>query len=781
MTNSGSKRLCVFFCLLLATVAAGAQVPEAAAVNVSGVVVDETAAPVRDAAVLILGTDLSDVTDADGFFEIENVPAGSWTLEARLPGYTIGTLQVEVGDQAITGLEVDLIAVETPLDEIIVTASHSIRRDEPTSMVGLGREQLEKLPHFGDDLYRAITVLPGVSGGNISAAFNVRGGFHEELLARVDGQEVIEPFHLKDFQGVFSILDPQIISSVDLVPGGFSAEFGDRMTAVLDMRTIQPTELRTNLGVSFSNFWVGNAGTFADGKGRWLGSARRGFLDLVLALSEDSEEDGDEDITVRYWDLFGKIDYAITPSQRLGLSVLAAEDTVDFDEVDDDEKANVETSYGNSYIWADHQAFLGDGTFVDTILSLGSIDRDRVAILSEERPPEFANILDVRDTELLTLKQDWGSQLGDRHLLKWGFEARRWEADYDYHNEAMIADPIDDPRFLPGDRLTDFTDDYSSEQYSVYLADRVRLGDKLTAEVGLRWDRVTLTEEDYASPRVALVYDLGSAGILRGGWGLFYQSQRPYELAVQFGETDFQLSARAEHYTLGYENLLGEYRVRADVYRRDVTDAQIRYETLFDPFNIFPEVRIDLVAIPAETATADGVEVSLRSPMRPKINWWLTYSWSQVEDEVMGRTIPRRIDQTHALTTSLSWRPAEKWSLTWVWFFHTGWPTTPVSAEVVFPPGEFPHLSYDVGEFYSQRFDDYRRLDFRVSRRSKVGKDGFLTFFLDVQNLFDRANQRGIEIGDPDVSLGPDGMLDVSFPIEDWLPILPSFGVTWEF
>lgn len=182
----------------------------------------------------------------------------------------------------------------TSLDEIEVVASHSILREEPVSVVALSREQIEELPHFGDDLYRAISVLPGISSGDFSAAFNVRGGFNDEVLTRIDGVEIIEPFHLKDFQGVFSILDPKITGSVDLTPGGFPAEHGDRMTGVLDMTTVRPTTLKTELGASFSNLWAGSSGSFADGRGRWVGSVRRGFLDLVLALATaDEEDDGD--------------------------------------------------------------------------------------------------------------------------------------------------------------------------------------------------------------------------------------------------------------------------------------------------------------------------------------------------------------------------------------------------------------------------------------------------------------------------------------------------------
>ena len=751
--------------------------------TLEGTVRDPLGTPLARATILLGGTNLSAVTGVAGSFAFLNAPVGRFDLEARLSGFGIETRPVEILEGEVTTVDLTLTPVATPLDQIVVSASHSILREEAISTIGLAREEIVKLPHFGDDLYRAVTVLPGMSGGNFSAAFNVRGGFHNEVLARIDGVEIFEPFHLKDFQGVFSILDPQIIASVDVTPGGYPVEFGDRMTGVLEMRTDRPRQLRTNLGISFSNAWVGSAGSFADGRGRWLGSLRRGYLDLVLALAEEGEEEdpGDEDPAPRYWDLFGKIDFDISDSQTFGLKVLAAQDELLFEETEDDEFNDVETSYGNQYLWGAHQGILSSRTFVDTVASWGHVDRDRDAFSEEEFPQEFLEIRDIRDADILNLRQDWTHQAGERHYLKWGFELRGWETEYDYRNEIQLADPIDDPRFLPGDRQTRFRDTYSSEQYAAYVADRVRIGDNLTAELGVRWDEQTLTDEDQVSPRLNLVYDLGGAGVLRAGWGHFYQSQRPHELHVEFGETAFQKAQRAEHWLLGYENELSSgYRVRADAYLRDITDPQVRYETLFDPFNAFPEARIDLVSIPASSASSNGVEISVRAPKRPKVNWWLSYAWSEVEDGAAGRAIKRSIDQTHAVTANFGWHPKPKWQLTWVWTYHTGWPTTPVSGLLRRDEaGEFI-VDYTVGEFYSTRLDHYSRLDFRASRTSRL-KKGFLTFFVDIQNLLNRDNPRGLDISEFDVVQRPNGDLETIFLEEDWLPILPSFGVSWEF
>ena len=669
---------------------------------------------------------------------------------------------------------------EIAIDQIEVVASHSLLREDPVAPIALSRDQIEKLPHFGDDLFRAIAVLPGTSGGDISAAFNVRGGFYQETLTRIDGIEIFEPFHLKDFQGVFSILDPRITGGVDLTPGGFPAEYGDRMTGVLDMTTVQPTALRTELGASFSNLWAGTAGTFADGKGRWVGSIRRGFLDLVLALS--TEDSGDDDQpSPRYWDLFGKVDYDLHPSHTLGFRILGSEDTLSFEETEDGDYAVADTAYGNQYVWIIHQGILSSQMFVDSALAAGTLDRSRSIEVDEAGESDFFLVRDERDTTTYTLRQDWNYQLSQRQYLKWGFELRSYDADYNYMDRALLQDPIDDPRFLPGRRETEYADTLSGSSYSVYAADRFRLHPRLATELGVRWDRQTLTEEDEISPRINLVYNLSSRSVLRAGWGHYYQSQRPYELRVEFRETELQPAQRAEHLTLGYEQQLGGgYRLRADAYQRSITDAQVRYETLFDPFNILPEARIDLIAIPAESAKSLGLELLLRSPPRSRVNWWLGYTLSEVTDSAAGIEVRRSIDQTHALTAVASWQPATKWSLTWVWNYHTGWPTTPVTAELRFDSDRGQFIDYDVGRFYSERLDDYFRLDFRASRTSNLGP-GELTLFVDIRNLFDRENPRGIAIVDPEYRSRPDGTVEVVFPTESWLPILPSFGVSYSF
>lgn len=262
--------------------------------SIRGRVVDDQGSPIASAEVTINSASLSAITSPDGSFELDAVPVGIYSMETSCEGFAASISDpMEVKTGATTDIIITLIPRLVALKEINVTASASLLAEEPTAAVALDRRQIQELPHFGDDLYRAIAILPSTTGGDFSARFAIRGGLYDETLVNLDGQELMEPFHLKDFQGIFSILDPEMIGGVELTPGGFTAEYGDRMTGVLDIVARSPSQTRTGFGISFTNAWVNSVGRFAGGKGSWIASARRGYLDLILNAA--GADDGDDD------------------------------------------------------------------------------------------------------------------------------------------------------------------------------------------------------------------------------------------------------------------------------------------------------------------------------------------------------------------------------------------------------------------------------------------------------------------------------------------------------
>ena len=193
----------------------------------------------------------------------------------------------------------------TKLAEFIVTPSRFGVADVATTAAAtLTAAELEVLPQVGDDLFRSIARLPGLAADDVSAQFWVRGAPHSEVRARLDGVDLLEPFHLKDVDGALSIVDPATIRGLELATGGFSAEYGDRLAGVLTMETKSDASPLTALNLSLTGVGATKRGGFAGRRGRWLVAARRGYPDVALRASGR-----DDDISPRYYDAMAKVEY----------------------------------------------------------------------------------------------------------------------------------------------------------------------------------------------------------------------------------------------------------------------------------------------------------------------------------------------------------------------------------------------------------------------------------------------------------------------------------------
>jgi len=735
-----------------------------------------TSAPLAGVRVLVLGARWESVSGDDGAFTMPDVAPGTYDVEARRPGHVVERLNdVEVAGGAATDVAFALEPAPIALDEIVVTPSMvTLLRTDPVAAMAFDRDEILALPHLGGDLFRALSLVPGISGNELSAEFHVRGGRTDEVLVMLDNVELFEPFHLRDFNDALSLVPPQAIAGVDLMLGGFPAQYGDRMGGVLAMNTVRPeADVRTRLGLSVLAAQAGNSGGFAEGRGRWLAVARRGSLELASDYLADEEQP-------RFWDAFAKVERQLASRHTLGARVLHADDRLDFNVAErDGESENVATDYGNSYVWLTHQALLGSRLLADAAVSFGRVDRDRRSMESEDEDQGFL-VDDERVLEVAGVKQDWLYQAHGRHYLKWGVEARRLAAEYDYLSVRMLEDPLDDIRTDPREGTTVFRERLSSDQYAVYLADRVRLLEPLTVELGLRYDEQTLTRDRNLGPRINLVYAAGERSTLRAAWGHYYQSQRLYELEVADGRSVLSRAELTEDYVLGYEHLFRHGgTLRVNLYRRDVVRPRARYENVLEPVSPFPEVEPDRVRIDPQRSLATGVEVFLRGRGGPQLDWWASYVWSRTEDEIDGRDVPRLFDQPHAANVNLHWRVSPRWTIDLAWRYHTGWPTTAFAGALEEnDEGELEPVVV-FGPLNGERLPDYHRLDLRASRRWQLRR-GVVTFYVELQNLYDRENASGFD-ADVDLEVAGGGEVTAVSPRETWGGILPSFGIDWEF
>ena len=680
-------------------------------------------------------------------------------------------------------------------EEIVVRPSEwAVLQEEPVAPLSMDRDEVRALPHLGDDVFRALSLLPGVSSNDATAALTVHGGRRDEVLILLDGQELYDAFHLKDFDSALSIVPAEGLAGVSLSTGAFPASSGDRMGGVLELTTRRPAaRRRTRLGVSLLHAQLSSSGLFAAERGTWLASARRGSVDLATRLL------GDEDPS--FWDAFAKVGFDLKPGHRLTAHALVADDRLEFQETLEDEDRRFSTDYGSFYLWLTHQGLLGDRLLVETSASVSGFDRDRRG--REEEEEKAFEIADLRDVEVVEASQSWVAQVGagrwGDHTWKWGAHARRFDARYDYVSGVeptlVIAAPFESTPV--GDAA--FFGDFRGEHLGLFVADRLPMGERLTLELGVRYDRHTLTDDTLLSPRINAAWRLGEAGVLRASWGHFFQTQRPYELEIQDGETEFAAAERSVHTVLGYEALLGlgsDRRrpwleaLRLELYRREISDPRPRYENLFEPLNIFPEIEGGRVRLEPAGSRAEGIELGLRGHLGAYTDWRLNYAYARVWDRLPSRLnssgfrrVRRQTDQPHTLNLVLHQRLGKHWTLALAWRYHTGWPTTPVGLELFDDEDELesgeeesegPVGALVLGPLNGDRLEDYHRLDLRLARSWDLRR-GRLSFFVDVQNLYDHENLAGFDLSADEDS----GSLEVEE--ERWVGTLPSLGFAWEF
>ena len=649
--------------------------------------------------------------------------------------------------------------------ELIVTTSrYQLQREPVLPVATLPNTDLERLPDLGDDPLRAVGRLPGAASNGVSAKTNIRGGAADEALVAFDGLRLFNPFHLKDFQSIFSSIDPAVIEGLNVYTGAFPVNYGDRLSGVIDIESFEPpgTPYRA-LAVSLFNVAGVISDGWSDGQGSWILSARRGNLDLVLNLA------GQDVGKPRYSDLHGQVTWEFSEQFNLSANALIFDDNIRLFDTDREEEATAR--YHDSYLWlrADVQPTKNLTGF--TLFSYADLTSRRAGI-GKQPGLSSGSLNDRRSAEIVGLATQWSLEVQGGHRLDAGGEFRQSRGRYDYTDE-VIFDVLFDTPGAPTETFRSRSISLTPEgdYYAAYLNARVALSGDWTAELGLRWDHSTLAAGSGAvSPRASLLYQLTSETQLRASWGRYWQSQGIDELAVSDGETTFAKPERADQFVLGVEQALGSAAsVRLETYTKNYHNPRSRYENLLNSFALLPELKPDRIRIAADRATARGIEASIRSRREGPLDWWASYTWSEVRDDIDGAKFRRSWDQTNALGAGVLWS-SERWDLSAAANYRTGWPTTLAAIE-----GDGPGNLVTTGPRNAERLGYYATLDLRAARRFQTSV-GLVSVFLEISNSLNRRNECCVEY---DLDVGDTEALVLDRTRS--LPLLPSLGVSWQF
>jgi hypothetical protein len=769
--------------------------------SILGIVIDkETNLPLSFATVVVVDKNVHDVTDEKGYFILSNLGEGRYKILINFIGYEMFTSDyINIANTATIDLGKIYLQVETiKLNEITISpGTFSMMGLTTKSKLTFSSENLRNMA-WADDITRAVARLPGMSSNDYSSKFSVRGGEADEVMFSLDGMELYEPFHQRDYSGgLFIIIDMETINAVDLSTGGFSVENGNRLSGLFDMKTKSPNGDKKNfkLGLSWMNASINSDGTFAKKKGHYLFSARRGMLDQTLKLA------GNLEFFPKYYDGFAKVEYQLNEKHSLSIHALHSFDKAFINNSPDGVGAEFDqfdSQYKNTYGWLTLKSLLSNTLSARTIIYSGLIDQVRTGGYDKYDNSDKGSftVSDLRKYTFLGAKQDWSYEKNKNMHFKFGFEAKQVSSDYNYVNSIHELRLNAKEEIYNFDRELNIKIMPSGLQAGTYFLSKFKLLPKLFAETGLRYDYTEYSNDKDISPRASLLYSFSNKTSLRAGWGYYYQSQFVNNIDVNNGNTNFNPSKLAKHYVLGFQHQFAKgLHFRMEAYYKDMSRIPPLWQNLRDHLENYPEARNDNARVIFNGITSKGIELYLRYDEGKKFSWWLSYALASATDDVkdiefdgllVKKTgkVPRLNDQRHTIYADINYRPTPSWTLNMYWQFYYGWPRTDYTYDYQKLSNGDLHF-YQVHSGFNEAFyPAYHKMDIRANKKFTFS-NWKLNSFIHIINVYNRKNLKKFDLDtrteDGTLSLDAQGNY---VPYEDnkyWLGFLPVLGVSVEF
>lgn len=669
----------------------------------------------------------------------------------RKPVYLIfSTLLLGLTGLFTTYAEEDAAPVE--LEKIVVTPGRFTIYDGTSARISLSQKEIERFPLIDNDVMRAGHVFPGVVSSDYSARFSVRGGEKGDISVRLDGMELYNPYHLQDFGGAVSLIGLELVQNTQLLIGGFPAEYGEKMSGVFDLKTRTPNteEFSANFGVDLINATATLEGPLSE-KGSWLLSARRGYIDLILALM-----DVDEDYKPQYADVYGKFTYQMTQADTLTLNGLYGWDKnrIRLDDIDN----NLDSQYDNATTWAKWRHTFDDSHWTDFFVFAGISNQNRMTGKAD---------VDNRDFRFFGTKAELTANLFDKHAFRTGVKWQWLTAEYQYDVQERqagvnIYKPI----------LVDIDD--NGGEFSAFLQDEWQLHSKLALNIGGHFFYQQYRKEGIQryeiGPRVALAVKPINNLLLRGAWGIYHQPISLMGVPVEDGIETVGRAEQAVHYVIGAEYTpTHNFLVRVEGYYNTFDNLVGRLREFGRQNQIF---------VPPESGEANGLDVFMTHAVSNRLSWTLGYAYGIAEEIAGGTTIFRQHDRRHAFAVSSNYQFAPTWHLYLSWRFHTGEPRTPlIHTEVRLPDGSIA-CDRQFGETHSARMPAYHSLDFRITKQSSYQR-WELSWYFQILNLYNHRNLDQYAFSE--VLNEETGAIECTIEEEPLFPIVPTLGVTLRF
>ncbi len=757
----------LLFCLVLILLTGSLSAQKVDKGTVRGNIYDkETAQVIGFATVRIEGANLGTISDINGFFSLNEVPVGQYKLMVSLTGYDTWSVDITVKRNEIIYQNIYITESGQQLDEITISGKkEQAKADVQISKLQVTPKQIRSLPSAGGqpDIAQYLTVLPGVIfTGDQGGQLYIRGGSPVQNRILLDGMTIYNPFHSIGF---FSVFETELIRNVDVLTGGFNADYGGRISAIVDVKTREGNRKRLSGLASVSPYQAraiiegpivplkeegGSSVSFVlAGKKALINQ----FDDILYGYVNDSVG-----IPFDYQDFYGKVSLLSGNGSKLNVFGFNYDDGVDYPIADFNWKSG---GGGMDFTLVPTNS----STIINGVFTFSKYDSN---IEEADRKPRTSGISGYFAGLNFT-------NFGRNNELEYGLELTGFRTEFEFVNFRDLT----------------IEQNENTTEISAYMRWKRKIGD-LVIEPGFRVQYYQSLNDVSPEPRLGLKYNITDKLRFKAAGGLYSQNllstinerdivnlfvgflSGPEETIYKPGSTTERADNRLQtsiHGVVGFEvDVTKNFDLNIEGYYKDFTQLislnRNKLE-LEDPDYI------------TETGDAYGLDLSM------KIEWKRAYLWGAYSLGFVTRNdgkqeYPPVFDRRHNLNLVATYLLGDKseWEIGGRWNFGSGFPFTltqgfytsynfedGVGTDVLGGNGDLGIVYAD--ERNGGRLPYYHRLDLSVKRIFRFSKYSNLEITASCTNVYDRENIFYFD--------------RVRYTRVNQLPIMPALSMTYQF
>ncbi len=750
----------------------------------------KTGEPVLFTNVYLDGTDYGASTDVSGYFSISKVKPGTYTLTISFVGYEKYEESVTVKAGGILTLKLFLEEASEVLEDFVVDGEKSERQTQiQMSMVKATKKDIIRVPTTGGeaDIATYFQTVPGVvTTGDQGGQLYVRGGSPIQNMVLLDGMVIYNPFHSIGF---FSVFDTDIISNADIYTGGFNAEYGGRISSVMDITTRDGNKRRTGGKISASPFGAkalveGPIKKIReDGKGgsiSYIFSGKTSYLEQTSKLLYSYIDSAG--LPFNYTDLYGKLSFNGSNGSKFNVFGFNYLDSVNWQGISDLQwRAR---GIGSNFV------LIPDGS---PVLIKGSVSYSNygIQLLENNLPPRSS------DVNGFNISFDFKYFLGDNEI-KYGIDVNGFATKFETFNALNRK----------------ISQNESTTEIAGYIVYKIVKGVWLF-EPSFRAHNYSSLKTFSPEPRLGVKYNLNedfrfklAAGMYsqnlisatsdRDVVNLFYgflsgPDNLPEQILMPDGSTVDRTHSlqKANHAIFGFEYDWNK-RITFNVegyYKQFKQLTNINRNKIYDESDPGAADKPDVFKkdFIIEVGSAYGVDFVMKYNTK-KTYLWAVYSlgkvirWDGVNKNSAGELdyYAPVFDRRHNinLVGTQVFGKNESWEIDVRWNFGSGLPFTPTAGYtqlLTFSDGistdyttsNTNDVSVLYGGLNTKRLPAYHRLDISVKKKIEIKENSVVEMILGVTNVYSRKNIFYVN--------------RVTNQKIYQLPILPSVGVSWTF